>query len=566
MQPNLKRRIDQHPSAPRHNVGLDCGWGRLIFGQTFPETEALLDTLVDEGPGQRNIAFYIEDPHVLLSLRPQQVFLDPSDTFRLDLIGELPEVRPVPLEIRLLETAEEAAGVNRLYAKARMVPVEVDFLLAHRDDERFLHLVAVEPNEGTVYGTITGIDHVEVFGCAERGSSLWCLAVDPQAPCPGIGAALLRELAGRLKRRGLTQLDLSVMHDNAEAIGLYEKLGFVRVPIFTLKARNSINERLFIGPAPEAEMNPYARIIIDEARRRGIAVEILDAEGGFFRLTHGGRSVVCRESLSELTTAIAMSRCDDKAVTHRLLKGAGLRIPAQQRTGTDAENAAFLERYERIVVKPLRGEQGRGVAVDLRTAEEMTAAIEAARQQSEEGLLEEFVTGQDLRIIVIDCQVVAAAVRRPPAVVGTGRHTIRELIEAQSRRRAAATGGESRIPLDAETRRSVETAGYGLDDVLRKGESLTVRKAANLHTGGTIHDVTGLLHPALREAAEAAARAVDIPVVGFDFLVPDPAGPDYVIIEANERPGLANHEPAPTAQRFVDLLFPHTAEREPEGR
>jgi D-alanine-D-alanine ligase-like ATP-grasp enzyme len=34
--------------------------------------------------------------------------------------------------------------------------------------------------------------------------------------------------------------------------------------------------------------------------------------------------------------------------------------------------------------------------------------------------------------------------------------------------------------------------------------------------------------------------------------------PEYVIIEANERPGLANHEPQPTAERFVDLLFPNT--------
>ena len=76
---------------------------------------------------------------------------------------------------------------------------------------------------------------------------------------------------------------------------------------------------------------------------------------------------------------------------------------------------------------------------------------------------------------------------------------------------------------------------------------------------GKIHDVTPELHPALREAAETAARALRIPVVGLDFLVPSPSEPHYVIIEANERPGLANHEPQPTAQRFVDLLFPATA-------
>jgi D-alanine-D-alanine ligase-like ATP-grasp enzyme len=79
-----------------------------------------------------------------------------------------------------------------------------------------------------------------------------------------------------------------------------------------------------------------------------------------------------------------------------------------------------------------------------------------------------------------------------------------------------------------------------------------------LHTGGTIHDVTEQLHPELVHAAENAARALDIPVTGLDFFVPDVTKPEYVIIEANERPGLANHEPQPTAERFVDFLFPRT--------
>ena len=83
-----------------------------------------------------------------------------------------------------------------------------------------------------------------------------------------------------------------------------------------------------------------------------------------------------------------------------------------------------------------------------------------------------------------------------------------------------------------------------------------VRGTANLHTGGTIHDVTGMVHPQLVEAAVAATRAIDIPVCGVDLMVKDPRLPDYVFIEANERPGLANHEPQPTAERFVDLLFP----------
>lgn len=97
------------------------------------------------------------------------------------------------------------------------------------------------------------------------------------------------------------------------------------------------------------------------------------------------------------------------------------------------------------------------------------------------------------------------------------------------------------------------------DAVLEEGKTISVRNTANLHTGGTIHDVTPELHPKLGEAAILAAQVLEIPVVGLDFLVPSPKEPDYVVIEANERPGLANHEPQPTAERFIDLLFPATA-------
>ena len=90
------------------------------------------------------------------------------------------------------------------------------------------------------------------------------------------------------------------------------------------------------------------------------------------------------------------------------------------------------------------------------------------------------------------------------------------------------------------------------------GQRLAVRRTANLHTGGTLEDVTERLHPVLADAAVRAARALEIPVVGLDFMVRDAGQPEYVIIEANERAGLANHEPQPTAERFIDLLFPHS--------
>ncbi|MBN2192435.1 MAG: N-acetylglutaminylglutamine synthetase [Polyangiaceae bacterium] len=543
----------------RTNTVVDCGWGRLIFGHTFADNEAIAQAILQERPGKRDIAFYLSDPHVVLALAPRDLFLDPSHTYRLYLEQYRQRPERLPFTVRKLQTRGDSVAMSEIYQRRRMVAPDPAFVWSMRKNRVMTYLVAEDASDCRVIGVALGIDHVEAFEDPENGASLWALAVDPRARHPGVGRALVTHLAEHYIARGRSLLDLSVMHDNQLAIALYEKLGFQRIPVFAVKHKNPINEPLFVGDVPEASLNPYAEIIVREARRRGIRVHVIDPEGGYFELTCGGRSVVCRESLTELTSAVAMSRCDDKRVTRRVLAGIGLAMPAQKVAGNAAENGEFLERFGRVVVKPVRGEQGRGVAVDVCTEEEMDQAIAAARGPGGEALIEEMVEGADLRIIVIGYKMVAAAVRRPAQVIGTGQHSIRQLIERQSRRRAAATGGESVIPIDHETERCIRAAGRGLDEILPDGVTLAVRRTANLHTGGTIHDVTTEIHPVLVEAAERAAEALKIPVVGLDLIVPALDQAEFWIIEANERPGLANHEPQPTAERFVDLLFPQSA-------
>ncbi len=563
----LERRpgiSDTRPEPGEETVSeavVDCGWGRLIAGQTFSDPAAIAASLLKEGDGQRDIAFYVERPHVVVAQAPQQLFIDPSEAYRLWLSAYRPQTAARRgFTLRRWRTRADLAAVNALYRGRRMVPVDAARLWRRRADRKIIYVMAEDRVSGEVLGVAMGVDHVEAFGDAGQGSSLWSLAVAPQAPHGGIGEALVRYLAEIFQARGRSFMDVSVLHDNSQAIALYEKLGFQRINVFAVKRRNAINEPLFTGPMDEAigELNPYARIIVDEARRRGIHVEVVDAPNGYFRLEFGGRSVVCRESLSELTTAIAMSRCQDKAVTLRLLAAAGLSVPDQIPADDREAVKAFLARHRSVVVKPADGEQGKGIAVNLTRIDEVDEAIEAARHFGDRVVVERFCAGQDLRVVMIDYRVVAAAVRRPPTVIGDGQSSIEALIAKQSRRRQAATGGESQIPIDGETRRCLASQGHALDDVPEHGTSIQVRNTANLHTGGTIHDVTDQLHPTLAEAAERAARVLDIPVTGLDFLVPAVDGDDYVIIEANERPGLANHEPQPTAECFIDLLFPRS--------
>jgi GNAT-family acetyltransferase (TIGR03103 family) len=543
----------------------DLGWGRLVFGQTFSDPDQFGNALRAEASGRRDIGMYLDAPHVFVALHPHEFFIDPSFTYRLrfDRPGEYRPADVPGMSVRAVSSPEDCAAINQIYLQCRMVPADVDLMWRNCESEpHMVYLVAIDDDTGAVVGTVTGIDHRQLFGDEENGSSLWCLAVDPTVSRPGVGGLLVRSLVEEFIRRGRAQMDLSVLHDNEGAIALYERMGFERVPVLGIKRKNAINEKLFAPVQEEeglAELNPYARIIADEAIMRGITVEVLDGKGGYLRLTHGGTSVVTRESLSELTNAIAMSRCDDKRVARKVVSDAGIRVPRGRDATFADEDYEFLAEVGSVVVKPARGEQGAGITVGVTRPEDLDRALAWAARHCPDVIIEERCEGEDLRIVVIGGKVIAAAIRRPPEVVGSGKHTIRQLVEAQSRRRATATGGESVIPVDDLMQDTVAEAGWTLDDVLPSNERLVVRRTANLHTGGTIRDVTDDLNPALAKVAVDAADAIGIPVTGIDLMVRAVEGEEYVFIEANERPGLANHEPRPTAQAFVDLLFPRTA-------
>ncbi|MDF2487966.1 MAG: GNAT-family acetyltransferase [Pseudomonas sp.] len=555
----LQARLAGDGSEPHdHPRALHCGWGRLLIGHTYPDPACLAQALLEEQPGERDIALYVAAPQQVLAQAPQQLFLDPSDTLRLWFSDYRPAQRVFRgFRIRRAQSEADWQAINHLYQARGMLPVNPD-LLTPLDQGGPVYWLAEDEDTHAVIGSVMGLNHSKAFDDPEHGCSLWCLAVDPQCSRPGVGEVLVRHLVEHFMSRGLAYLDLSVLHDNRQAKRLYAKLGFRNLQTFAIKRKNGINQTLFLGPGPEAGLNPYARIIVEQAYKRGIDVHVDDASAGLFTLSMGGRRIRCRESLSDLTSAVSMTLCQDKSLTQKTLHAADLRVPAQQLAGNADDNLAFLEEHGAVVVKPLDGEQGNGVAVNLTTLEEINQAIEQARRFDSRVLLESFHEGLDLRIVVIGYEVVAAAIRHPAEVIGDGVHDIKTLIEAQSRRRQAATGGESRIPMDEETERTLRSAGLSYDSVLPASQRLAVRRTANLHTGGILEDVTERLHPVLADAAVRAARALDIPVVGLDLMVRAADQPEYVFIEANERAGLANHEPQPTAERFVDLLFPHT--------
>jgi cyanophycin synthetase len=237
----------------------------------------------------------------------------------------------------------------------------------------------------------------------------------------------------------------------------------------------------------------------------------------------------------------------------------------------DAEDAwaAACDIGTPVVVKPQDGNQGRGVATNLTTREQVLGAYEAAVKESRCVLVEHYIPGNDYRLLVVGQKVVAAARREPAQVVGDGLRTIAELIKlvnSDPRRGDDHATSLSKIRLDAVSLAVLTEQGYTPASIPPAGSVVLVRRNANLSTGGTAIDVTDRVHPEIAARAVDAARVVGLDVAGVDVVACDISRPleeqGGGIVEVNAAPGLRMHlEPSigisrPVGEAIVDLLFP----------
>lgn len=235
------------PAGVQENAAVDAGWGRIFFGQTFARHDELIRLLAEEPPGQRDLAIYVWEHHVLVGKAPELLFVDPSLQYRLWLFNyRHPKRRSGGFYIRPLVTRADAETQNAIYDASRMVTADPDVVLGNQGTQTFSYFLAVDAQD-RVIGTITGVDHVKAFGDPDNGASFWCLAVRPGRRTRGVGKALVRQLAEHYLARGREYLDLSVLHDNPRAIRLYRSLGFRQVPVYVVKRRNAINRPLYSG-------------------------------------------------------------------------------------------------------------------------------------------------------------------------------------------------------------------------------------------------------------------------------------------------------------------------------
>jgi cyanophycin synthetase len=309
--------------------------------------------------------------------------------------------------------------------------------------------------------------------------------------------------------------------------------------------------------------------LLNEAKKRGIPFN----QGFNKRETifgYGARQRKINGILTESTSLMGAEATSDKDLTKEILEKALIPVATGVIVRYEDEIKDSLEQVGYpVVVKPLDGNHGRGISIELNSEEEVFKAFDIAKEISDEVIIEKFITGLDYRILIVNNQYVSAIKRIAAHITGDGRSTIQELIDKENRspKRVKNIGNVlTPILVDEVTLNILRKKKLSLQSVLEKGEVLYVKQIANVSAGAIPVDVTDDVHPLNIKLAERIARLFNLDICGIDFISSDLSVPytknNTCVIEVNASPGFKMHmdpaegKPRDVAGAIMDYLFP----------
>jgi cyanophycin synthetase len=328
-----------------------------------------------------------------------------------------------------------------------------------------------------------------------------------------------------------------------------------------IQKMKEIRERVRLGPSTGS--------IVDEAVARDIPWIRLGTNS-LVQLGYGINQMRFQATITCKTSSIAVDLACDKESTKRMLDLASIPVPKGDICVDmeDLENVIQKIGYP-LVIKPLDGNHGRGISINIKTWEEAMEGLEIAKKISRKVIIERYVTGHDFRVLVIDNKLVAAARREPANVAGNGVNTIQELVDETNKDPRRGYGHENvltEITIDRDSEDLLEKKGYTLNTIPKKNEIVYLKSTANLSTGGTSTDVTDMMHPENIFLCERISRIIGLDICGIDIMAPNLTEPLKVnggcILEVNAAPGFRMHLapaeglPRNVASPVIDMLYP----------
>jgi cyanophycin synthetase len=320
--------------------------------------------------------------------------------------------------------------------------------------------------------------------------------------------------------------------------------------------------------ASRSALGPSTKAIVDAAKARGIPWRRIGKES-LIQFGYGKNIRRIQAGVTDKTPLIAADMVQDKDFTKTILEEANVPYP-ESRVVRDIQELedALQEIDGPWALKPLDGNHGNGVVLNLTNLEEAIKAYEIAKEFCDYILVERMCTGRDYRILVIGGRLVAAAERKPAHVVGDGVLSVAALIDKTNldpRRGEGHAAVLTKIEIDELLIECLRKNHFTLESIPQAGETVWLRETANLSTGGTAADVTDIVHPQIRALCERIARFTGLDICGIDFIHSDISKPlerGSGVIEVNAGPGLRMHI-APTEGKgrdvggeIIDMLYP----------
>lgn len=319
----------------------------------------------------------------------------------------------------------------------------------------------------------------------------------------------------------------------------------------------------------KVRLGPSTGSIIQEAESRGIPWIRLN-KYSLCQLGYGANQKRIQATVTGETSNIAVDIACDKEDTKDLLEQAEIPVPRGRIVKSEKKLKEAVDRLNfPLVIKPVDGNHGRGITVDINSTEEALAAFKTSRDIARRVVVEEQINGEDYRLLVIDHKLIAAAKRSPAHIIGDGTKNIQELIEEVNKDPRRGYGHEktlTQIKINQLTRNILAAEGYSLESVPEKGKKVILKDTANLSTGGTAEDVTDKVHPSNVVMAERISRIIGLDICGIDVMTTDISKPlsetQGAVLEVNAGPGFRMHLspttglPRNVAAPVIDKLFP----------
>ena len=314
-------------------------------------------------------------------------------------------------------------------------------------------------------------------------------------------------------------------------------------------------------------LGPSTASIVDAADDRDIPYIRLLKTGNLVQLGYGAALRRIWTAETDQTSAIAEGISHDKHLTKTLLENCGVPVPEGREVDSPEEAWEAAEDIGLpVCIKPLDGNHGRGVFIDVKTREEAEKAYAVAVDEGSGVLVERSIPGAEHRLLVIGGKLVAASRGDTVRVIGDGKSTVRELVDTQinsdPRRGPSESHPLAKIRMDSAVHIELSRQGLDPDSVPETGRDVLIQRNANHE-----FDVTDEVHPETAEIAALAARVVGLDIAGIDLVCEDISQPlaeqRGAIVEVNAGPGLLMHlkpgvgKPRPVGQAIVEHLFPN---------